>query len=114
MNEENSDYKKAILDTQKLYINYQKQDKEAVGYAYLDTTHIADTILVKQNNTIIHLLISISEKLNKILDKTTNQNNLKDLEEITTKLSSLELGTRKPRKSSTSQPWQFFQVAPEQ
>ena len=50
---ESTDYQKALLDTEELYKNYQKQGKEPVGLTPFDTASLSDAIIVKQNNTII-------------------------------------------------------------
>ena len=112
----NQDYQTALLETQKLYEHYTKQEKDAVGLTPFDSSSISDTLTVKQNNTIIILLIKILEKLDIILGKSHTIQHIqitKDLEDITNKLSNINLGAKPVRRTLVKPPpWQFFRVDP--
>ena len=103
MNVDNLDYKRDLFETKKLYEDYKHQNTLSAGFTVFDSTSAGDTLIVKQNNTLIHLLISISEKLDRILNtpKPVSEEKLvKDLDDITNKLVNINLGTRGTRKTS--------------
>ena len=116
MNHSNQDYNNALLETEKLYEHYTKQGKEPVGLSPFDSSSLSDSLTVKQNNTIIILLIKILEKLDIILGKSHTIQHIqitKDLEDITNKLSNINLGAKPVRRTLVKPPpWQFFQVDP--
>ena len=58
----------------------------------------ANLTLVKQNNIIILLLLSISQKLSKIYDKPSSSKT-QDIEDLIKGINNLEIG--KPKKSIT-------------
>ena len=62
MSENSLEYRAALAYTKTIYKD-SKYDIEGRGYTFFDTTSQGDVTIVKQNNTIIYLLLKISEKL---------------------------------------------------
>ena len=74
----------------------------------------ADNIIIKQNNTIIALLLEISNKLDKVIkEKETQNSHYPEIDELVNKLSKIEITPIKERIIRKPQKWTFFQLGEE-
>lgn len=111
MNEDNSTYQKAVKYTSQFNTQIKPE-----GFSTYVSASQAETVIIRQNNTIIAILLEINERLDKLLKgKTAEQPQQSGIEELITKLNNIEITpkTEKVKISRKPQKWTFFQLGEE-
>lgn len=82
MSEFSTEYKTALEYTKKF-------QPEPEGFSSFNTTNAADKVIIRQNNIIIRLLLSLHDKLDKLNTEKINLES--DLSSLTNKLDNFDL-----------------------